>query len=85
MRRTEGTFVTECTLRYSGVLVETLISLCWPKFPEYCATIWGRRGVYTGFWWGNLREIVHFVDPGVDGRITLRLIFWKWGVGHGLG
>jgi len=23
--------------------------------------------VYTGFWWGNLRERDHLEDPGVDG------------------
>ena len=37
--------------------------------------------VYTGFWWGNLRERDHFEDPGVDGRIILRWIFRKWDVG----
>jgi hypothetical protein len=44
----------------------------------------GRRGVYTGFWWGNLTEIDHLGDPDVDGRIILRWIFRKWDVGHGL-
>ena len=33
------------------------------------------------FWWGNLRERDHWGDPDVDGRITLRWIFRKWGVG----
>jgi hypothetical protein len=28
--------------------------------------------VYSGFWWGNLRERDHLGDPGVDGRIILR-------------
>jgi hypothetical protein len=37
--------------------------------------------VYTGFWWGNLRERDHLGDPGVDGRIMLRWIFRKWNVG----
>ena len=31
--------------------------------------------MYTGFWWGNLRERGHLGDPGVDGRIKLRWIF----------
>ena len=37
--------------------------------------------VYTGFWWGNLRERNHLEDPGVEERITLRWIFRKWDVG----
>jgi hypothetical protein len=32
-----------------------------------------RGEVYTGLWWGNLRE-----EPGVDRRIMLRWIFRKW-------
>ena len=35
----------------------------------------------TGFWWGNLRERNHWGGPGVDGRIILRWVFRKWGVG----
>jgi len=31
-----------------------------------------------GFWWGNLRERGHFKDPGIDGRIILKLIFRMW-------
>jgi hypothetical protein len=41
----------------------------------------GRVYVYTGFWWGNLRERYHLGDPDVDGRIILRWIFRKWNVG----
>ena len=37
--------------------------------------------MYTGFWWGNLRERDHLVDPGVDEKVILRWIFRKWDVG----
>jgi hypothetical protein len=38
----------------------------------------GRGEVRTGVWWGNLREVDHWADPGVDGRIILGWIFGKW-------
>jgi hypothetical protein len=41
----------------------------------------GRRESYAGFWWVNLREENCLGDPGVNGRIILRWIFWKWDVG----
>jgi len=37
----------------------------------------GGGEAYTGFWWGNLKEIDHMKDPGVDGRIILRWICRK--------
>jgi len=37
--------------------------------------------VYTGLWWGNLREGDHVEDPGVDERIILGWNFRKWYVG----
>jgi hypothetical protein len=40
-----------------------------------------RGDAYTGIWWGNLRERDHLGDPSVDGRITLKWIFWKWEFG----
>ena len=43
--------------------------------------MWSRGKVYTEFWWGNLREREHWGHLGVDGRIILRRIFRKWGVG----
>jgi len=41
------------------------------------------RRSYTGFLCVNLVEMDHLGDPGVDGRIILRLIFrkldvWVW-------
>jgi hypothetical protein len=36
--------------------------------------------MYTGFWWGKLRERDHLEEPGVDERLTLRWIFRKWEV-----
>jgi hypothetical protein len=41
----------------------------------------GREEVYTGFWWGNLRERE---DPGVDKMIILKWIFRKWHGRHEL-
>jgi len=41
----------------------------------------GRGEVYTGFWWGNLRERDHLKEPGVDERKMLIWIFMKWNVG----
>jgi hypothetical protein len=37
-----------------------------------------RGEVYTGFWWGNLRERDHLEDIGLHGRIILKWIFKKW-------
>jgi len=44
----------------------------------------GKGEAYTVFWWGNLREREHLEDPGVDGRIMLRLILRKCDVGYGV-
>ena len=41
-----------------------------------------RAEVYTGFWWGNLRERDHLEESDVDGRAILRCVFRKWDVGH---
>jgi len=44
-----------------------------------CSTYEG--DVYTGFWWGNVREGVHLEDLSLDGKKVLRQIFRKWDVG----
>jgi len=46
-----------------------------------CSIYGGRREIYTGFCWGNLRERDHLEDPDIDGRIILIWIFRKWDVG----
>jgi len=40
----------------------------------------GRVEVYTGFWWGNLKERDYLEDPGVNEKIILRWLFKKWDV-----
>jgi hypothetical protein len=45
-----------------------------------CSTFGGRGEVYTGFWWGILRERDRLEDPSIDGRIILSWIFRKWDV-----
>jgi hypothetical protein len=40
--------------------------------------------LHTEFWWGNLREIDHLEDPGIDGRIILTLIFRMYDEAEGM-
>jgi hypothetical protein len=40
--------------------------------------IWGRGGVHTGYWWGDLKETDHLEDLDVDVRITLKWMFNMW-------
>jgi len=37
----------------------------------------GERRVAFRVWWGNLKEKDHLGDPGVDGRIILKLMLRK--------
>ena len=34
----------------------------------------GKEEVYTGLWWGILKERDHLEEPDVDGRIILRQV-----------
>jgi len=42
------------------------------KCAGHIACVGERRGIYTEFCWGKLRERNHLEKPGVDGRIILR-------------
>ena len=58
---------------YSSPNIIQVIKLWSKKRVGHLARM-GRREMYTGFWWGNLREWYHFEDPRVDGRIILMWI-----------
>ena len=47
------------------------------RWAGHVASMGERRGVYTGFWRGNLRERDHWGDTGTDEKIILRWIFRK--------
>jgi hypothetical protein len=49
------------------------------EMEKTCST-YGKVELYTGFWWGNLKESDHLEDPGINGIIILRWIFRKWNV-----
>jgi len=44
--------------------------------------IWGIGEVYTGFWWGNLRERGHFKGLGI--LILIKMDLQEMGWRHGL-
>jgi hypothetical protein len=44
---------------------------------EHVARI-GRRKVYAGLWWKNMRERKHLEDLGVDGRKFVKVDFQEF-------
>jgi hypothetical protein len=65
---------------YSSPIIVRDIKSRRMRWAGHVARMEERRGVYRVLV-GNLREIDHLEDPGVDGRIILRRIFSKWDVG----
>jgi hypothetical protein len=43
----------------------------------------GRREVHKGFWWASEGKN-HLEDPGVDGKIILKMDLQEVGWGHGV-
>ena len=64
---------------YSSPNIVRVIKSKRMRWAEHVART-GRGEVYTGFWWGNLRERDHMGDSGLDGRIILKWTFRKWDV-----
>ena len=86
LRRIFGAKRDESTVKWRKLHNEELNDLyCSPNIVR---VIKSRRIRWEGhvalmgerFWWGNLRERDHLLDPGLDGRIILRCIFTKWDV-----
>jgi hypothetical protein len=48
------------------------------RWAVHVAGVRERTGTHTGFGGGNMKGKDHLEDLGVDGRITLILIFKKW-------
>ena len=65
----------ELTELYSSPNVVWVIKSRRMRWAGHVARIEGE--VCPSFWWGNLREIDHWGDQDVDGRIILRWIFRK--------
>ena len=70
----------DCIMRSFFIFTFHKIFVFRPRMVRWAGT-WHacvRRGVYTGFCWGNLRERDHSEDTGIDGRIILKWNFKKY-------
>ena len=43
--------------------------------------VWGRGKAYTGFWSGNRKERDYLGDPGIDGRVNIKMDLQEVGCG----
>jgi hypothetical protein len=67
------TYFEKCNNQYCSPNLIRVIRSRIMRWAEHVARMGeGRGNVYTGFWWGNLKERDHLKDPGADGRIILR-------------
>jgi hypothetical protein len=66
---------------YSSPTIARVIKSRRVRWARHVARMGGGKRHVQGFGGVTLRERDHCGDPGVDGRIILRWIFRKWGVG----
>jgi len=58
---------------------EDYVKICLQKteWEGVCDDYGERGGVYTTFWWGDVRERDNLEEIAIDGRIILKFVFKK--------